>query len=94
MVLWLKPWESRSLPGLPRTDNPQRHDLNTPKNAASQKGRGVFARGKKEDDALLVFGEPSRGVIAARLRQSSEDELMRVVSSDGLAAMNCKVNFS
>jgi len=41
-----------------------------------------------------VFGEPSRGVIAARLRQSSEDELMRVVSSDGLAAMNCKVNFS
>lgn len=22
MVLWLKPWESRSLPGLPRTRNP------------------------------------------------------------------------
>src|SRR5215210_3701652 len=26
MVLWLKPWESRSLPGLPRTDQPL-HDL-------------------------------------------------------------------
>src|SRR5579864_3380379 len=25
MVLWLKPWESRSLPGLPRTSNSSLH---------------------------------------------------------------------
>src|SRR6201992_2414870 len=42
MVLWLKPWESRSLPGLPRT----KQFLFTcydQKNAAPLKGRGVFA---------------------------------------------------
>src|SRR6187401_3356284 len=41
MVLWLKPWESRSLPGLPRT----RQFLFTPHdrtNAAFPRGGGVF----------------------------------------------------
>jgi hypothetical protein len=28
MVLWLKPWESRSLPGLPRTSIPLHVSLN------------------------------------------------------------------
>src|SRR6266704_2579660 len=41
MVLWLKPWESRSLPGLPRTKQFlfMCHDR---KNAASPRGGGVF----------------------------------------------------
>ena len=41
MVLWLKPWESRSLPGLPRTKQFlfTCHDQT---NAASPRGRGVF----------------------------------------------------
>src|ERR1700761_8851905 len=41
MVLWLKPWESRSLPGLPRTKQFlfRCHDHT---NAALLLGRGVF----------------------------------------------------
>src|ERR1700726_2009022 len=41
MVLWLKPWESRSLPGLPRTKQFlfTCHDQS---NAASLRGGGVF----------------------------------------------------
>src|SRR3954463_13327136 len=41
MVLWLKPWESRSLPGLPRTRNspPSMFEY---ENAASGNGGGVF----------------------------------------------------
>src|SRR5215208_1106148 len=41
MVLWLKPWESRSLPGLPRTKQFlfTCHDQT---NAASPRGGGVF----------------------------------------------------
>src|SRR5260221_9397379 len=44
MVLWLKPWESRSLPGLPRTKQFlfTCHDQT---NAASSRGRGVFCLG-------------------------------------------------
>src|SRR5258708_17141751 len=44
MVLWLKPWESRSLPGLPRTKQFlfTCHDQT---NAASSRGRGVFLFG-------------------------------------------------
>src|SRR5258707_7197895 len=40
MVLWLKPWESRSLPGLPRTKQFlfRFHDQKTP----SPQGGGVF----------------------------------------------------
>src|SRR6266478_1619536 len=49
MVLWLKPWESRSLPGLPRTKQFlfARHDRT---NAASPWGGGVFLFG-----GLLCF---------------------------------------
>src|SRR5947209_7170930 len=41
MVLWLKPWESRSLPGLPRTKQFlfRFHDQTS---AASLRGGGVF----------------------------------------------------
>src|SRR6195952_1089536 len=41
MVLWLKPWESRSLPGLPRTKQFlfRSHDR---KNAVAPRGGGVF----------------------------------------------------
>src|SRR5712672_3338001 len=49
MVLWLKPWESRSLPDLPRT----RHFLFTchdHTNAAFPRGGGVFLFG-----GLLCF---------------------------------------
>src|SRR5947208_1700806 len=41
MVLWLKPWESRSLPGLPRTRNPPLSMLEY-EDAASLRGGGVF----------------------------------------------------
>src|SRR6516165_8083012 len=41
MVLWLKPWESRSLPGLPRTKHSS-FDVVDEKNAAARPGRGVF----------------------------------------------------
>src|SRR6202040_2925867 len=41
MVLWLKPWESRSLPGLPRTKQ-FLFTCHDQKNAASLRGRGVF----------------------------------------------------
>src|SRR3954471_12818797 len=41
MVLWLKPWESRSLPGLPRTRNSPPSMLEY-ENAASFTGGGVF----------------------------------------------------
>src|SRR5712675_1658280 len=42
MVLWLKPWESRSLPGLPRTKQFlfTCHDYN--KTPLSSRGGGVF----------------------------------------------------
>src|SRR6476660_4505729 len=44
MVLWLKPWESRSLPGLPRTRQFlfTCHDRT---DAASPRGGGVFSLG-------------------------------------------------
>lgn len=41
MVLWLKPWESRSLPGLPRTRTPPLSMFEY-ENAASGNGGGVF----------------------------------------------------
>jgi hypothetical protein len=41
MVLWLKPWESRSLPGLPRTRKPPLSMFEY-ENAASLSGGGVF----------------------------------------------------
>src|SRR5260221_14195312 len=49
MVLWLKPWEIRSLPGLPRTKQFlfTCHDR---KNAAFPRGGGVFLYG-----GLLCF---------------------------------------
>src|SRR5271168_259474 len=42
MVLWLKPWESRSLPGLPRTKQFLFTCHDHSKNAASLRGGGVF----------------------------------------------------
>ena len=43
MVLWLKPWESRSLPGLQRTI--KLFTISNIKNAALRNERGVFASG-------------------------------------------------
>src|SRR5216684_4864322 len=45
MVLWLKPWESRSLPGLPRTKQFLFNDFTIKQNAASLRGGGVFSWG-------------------------------------------------
>src|ERR1700687_4514303 len=44
MVLWLKPWESRSLPGLPRTKQ-FLFTCHVRTNAASPRGGGVFCFG-------------------------------------------------
>src|ERR1700674_5828474 len=68
MVLWLKPWESRSLPGLPRTKQFlfTCHDRT---NAASPRRRGVFLFGGLVcwPAALICFGHDlppdSAGVI-------------------------------
>ena len=43
MVLWLKPWESRSLPGLPRTKNSSLHVMI--KTTPLPSGGGVFLCG-------------------------------------------------
>jgi hypothetical protein len=42
MVLWLKPWESRSLPGLPRTSNSSFLVYVIEKKRRVPPGRGVF----------------------------------------------------
>src|SRR5437868_11076688 len=57
MVLWLKPWESRSLPGLPRTKQFlfRFHDQ---KNAAS------LAQHAQREEAFFVFRVSSRTVDA------------------------------
>src|SRR5258706_2704452 len=44
MVLWLKPWESRSLPGLPRTRQSSLCVM-IEQNAASPRGGGVLLSG-------------------------------------------------
>src|ERR1700753_1224335 len=61
MVLWLKPWESRSLPGLPRTKQFlfRRHQS---ANAAFPQERGVFVFEHKIDTAI----RRSRDVISTR----------------------------
>src|SRR6195952_17683 len=65
MVLWLKPWESRSLPGLPRTKNSSStmHDRTS---AASFWGtRRFFVSGCSFcDDCQAIFGHDFRPACA------------------------------
>ncbi len=56
MVLWLKPWESRSLPGLQRTNIPH-HDVIFNQNAALRKERGVFLLGAIRSTPAGAAGE-------------------------------------
>src|SRR5512141_1869279 len=44
MVLWLKPWESRSLPGLPRTNEFLFHDVTNTKRRFRKEAAFLFAR--------------------------------------------------
>src|SRR5258708_10663997 len=46
MILWLKPWESRSLPGLPRTRQ-FLFAISRPKNAASFRKRRFFVSARQ-----------------------------------------------
>src|SRR3954470_24728532 len=50
MVLWLKPWESRSLPDLPRTKHSSLR-VTIKQNAASPRGGGVFVCASRDPRA-------------------------------------------
>src|SRR6476661_4772138 len=49
MVLSLKAWKSRSLPGLPRTLASPQHDVSISKTAASHGGRFFYGSGAPEE---------------------------------------------
>src|ERR1700724_2459874 len=63
MVLWLKPWESRSLPGLPRTktSSSRYHDQKTPlpQRILRAKGSGFFCVFDNSVNLSKFFGHDS-----------------------------------
>src|SRR3954470_17281189 len=88
MVLWLKPWESRSLPGLPRTKQFlfTCHDQNkTP----LPKGGGVFCLPVGRDNpklfghdwrpVCLALNRPRRGIDYLSPDHPAKENLMRQI---------------
>src|SRR6201992_961407 len=73
MVLWLKPWESRSLPRLPRTKQ-FLFRCHRPANAAFPPGRGVFVFVRKIDIAIRRSRFPIR---FAALRATADQRKQR-----------------
>ena len=68
MVLWLKPWESRSLPGLPRTKQ-FLFTCHDQQNAASLRGGGVFVSARPQVfsfNLMFVRSHASGSVCLAR----------------------------
>ena len=86
MVLWLKPWESRSLPGLPRTKIPlQRFHDQTKRRFPS--GSGVFfvgaSRSRPESYGVLrqasaLAAGDAEGVVALRHDHSSSEPIAQI----------------
>src|SRR5580693_7503578 len=73
MVLWLKPWESRSLPGLPRTRNSSLRVM-IKQDAAFPSGGGVF----------LCVERPKKARAKARQRQPRAARHLGVIFAEFL----------
>ena len=92
MVLSLKTWESRSLPGLPRTDSPLR-DVHFANGRSSERpfsfvGRETApARGEPEDGTLWVCGVDGTEIRAlTNAGLETRRQLIRQLNRDSLIA--------